>query len=165
VFSNQQWSTEQQPILFPRKSSQGQPFRRKGRKCVHRFPPFSLPSLLTCVSISDLGLRLDPFPFSFVFRAFYVRASLIVYIQCWPCGWLPVRQTEAINMSRRAVKGRAIAQAVSRRLPTAAARVRSQVMWDLWWTKWHWGTSVSPANSYSTDYSTLIFIYHPGLVQ
>jgi hypothetical protein len=28
--------------------------------------------------------------------------------------------------------GLAIAQAVSRRL---------QVMWDLWWTKWHWGRS------------------------
>jgi hypothetical protein len=32
-------------------------------------------------------------------------------------------------------------------------------MWDLWWTKWHWGrfspsTSVSPANSHSTGYST-----------
>jgi hypothetical protein len=33
-------------------------------------------------------------------------------------------------------KGRAIAQAVSRWLPTATARVRCQVMWDLWWTKW-----------------------------
>jgi hypothetical protein len=44
-----------------------------------------------------------------------------------------------------------------------------QVMWDLWWTKWHWGrfspnTSVSPANSHSTDSSTLV-IYHPGLVK
>jgi hypothetical protein len=44
-----------------------------------------------------------------------------------------------------------------------------QVMWDLWWTKWHWDTvspttSVSPANSHSTDCSTLI-TYHPGLVQ
>jgi hypothetical protein len=44
-----------------------------------------------------------------------------------------------------------------------------QVMWDLWWTKWHWGrfsqsTSVSPANSYSTDCSTLI-IYHPEQVR
>jgi hypothetical protein len=33
-------------------------------------------------------------------------------------------------------------------------------MWDLWWTKWHWGrfspsTSVCPANFYSTDCSTL----------
>jgi hypothetical protein len=42
-------------------------------------------------------------------------------------------------------------------------------MWDLWWTKWHWGRfspriSVTPANSHSTGYSTLI-IYHPGLVQ
>jgi hypothetical protein len=38
----------------------------------------------------------------------------------------------------------------------------------LWWTKWHWGrfspsTSVSPANSHSTDCSTLI-IYNLGLV-
>jgi hypothetical protein len=44
-----------------------------------------------------------------------------------------------------------------------------QVMWDLWWTKWHWGrfspgTSVSPANSHSTDYSTII-TYHLGLIQ
>jgi hypothetical protein len=37
-------------------------------------------------------------------------------------------------------KGRAMAQAVSRRPPTAEARIRSrgQSMWDLWWTKWHW---------------------------
>jgi hypothetical protein len=38
-------------------------------------------------------------------------------------------------------------------------------MWDFWWTKWHWGrfspsTSVSPANSHSTDCPTLI--YRPG---
>jgi hypothetical protein len=33
--------------------------------------------------------------------------------------------------------GRSIAQAVSRGLPTSAARVRARghVMWDLWWTK------------------------------
>jgi hypothetical protein len=32
--------------------------------------------------------------------------------------------------------GSAMAQAVSRRPPTAEARGRS--MWDLWWTKWQW---------------------------
>jgi hypothetical protein len=39
------------------------------------------------------------------------------------------------------MRGRAIAQAVSHWLPTAAARgsIPGQVMWDLWWTKWHWG--------------------------
>jgi hypothetical protein len=63
--------------------------------------------------------------------------------------------------------GRAIAQAVSRWLPTAAAW--GLVKWDLWWTKWQWGrfspsTSVSPANSHSTDSSTFI-VYHLGLVQ
>jgi hypothetical protein len=60
-------------------------------------------------------------------------------------------------------KGCAIAQAVSRRLPTAAARVRGQVMWNLWWTKWCWGrfspsTSVSPVNFHSTDCFTLIVL-------
>jgi hypothetical protein len=44
-----------------------------------------------------------------------------------------------------------------------------QVMWDLWWTKWHWGrffpsTSVSLVNPHSTNCST-ITIYHQGLVQ
>jgi hypothetical protein len=50
------------------------------------------------------------------------------------------------------------------RLPTAAVRVRDrgQVMCDLWWTKFHWckfrpSTSASPANSHSTDCSTLIW--------
>jgi hypothetical protein len=49
--------------------------------------------------------------------------------------------------------------------------IPDQVMWDLWWTKWHRGrfspsTSVSPDNSHSTDCSTLIiYHYHPGLVQ
>jgi hypothetical protein len=52
-----------------------------------------------------------------------------------------------------------------------ASRVRTQVRscGILWWTKWHWGrfspsTSVSPADSRSTDCSTFI-MYHPSLVQ
>jgi hypothetical protein len=58
-------------------------------------------------------------------------------------------------------EGRAIAQAVSRWLPTAAARVRARVcLWDLWWTKWRWGRFspsilVSPANVHSTKFSIL----------
>jgi hypothetical protein len=57
--------------------------------------------------------------------------------------------------------GRAVAQAVSRWFPTAAARVRVRAgMWDLWWTKRHWfrfcpSTSVSPAN-HSTNFSIII---------
>jgi hypothetical protein len=45
-----------------------------------------------------------------------------------------------------------------------------KVMWDLWWTKWHWRQVFfeycsSPAK-HSTDCSTLVIIhYHPGLVQ
>jgi hypothetical protein len=60
---------------------------------------------------------------------------------------------------------RAIAQAVSRWLPTAAARV----VWNLWWTKRHWG-KFSPGNSvslvkHSTDCSTLIIAHYLELVQ
>jgi hypothetical protein len=66
--------------------------------------------------------------------------------------------------TKYAHRGRAIAQAVSRRLPTAAARVRARVRsseWDLWWTKWRWGRfspspSVSPANLHSTKFSISI---------
>jgi hypothetical protein len=41
-------------------------------------------------------------------------------------------------------------------------------MWDLMWTMWRWGrvsqsTSVSAANLYSTNFSTIT--YHLGLVQ
>jgi hypothetical protein len=68
--------------------------------------------------------------------------------------------------------GRVIAEVLNRRFTTATARVRPhvKVMWDLWWTMWHWGrfspsTSVSPVNSHSTDCTTHIIIYHPGLVQ
>jgi hypothetical protein len=43
-------------------------------------------------------------------------------------------------------------------------------MWDLWWTKWRWArfspsTSVSLADLYSTNISTITIAYHPGLVQ
>jgi hypothetical protein len=58
--------------------------------------------------------------------------------------------------------GRAIAQAVSRWLPTAAAQVL--VMWDLWWTKWSWGR-FSPSTAVSPNFSTITIIYHLGLVQ
>jgi hypothetical protein len=53
-------------------------------------------------------------------------------------------------------KGRAVAQAVRRWLPTA----RTGSMWGLLWTKRHWGrfspsSSVSPANHF-TDFSIII---------
>jgi hypothetical protein len=38
-------------------------------------------------------------------------------------------------------------------------------MWDLWWTEWRWGTSVSPANLHSTNFSTITITYHAGLAQ
>jgi hypothetical protein len=55
--------------------------------------------------------------------------------------------------------GHAVAQAVSRWLPTAAGS-RPGSMWGLWWTKRHWGrfspsTSISPA-IHSTNLSIII---------
>jgi hypothetical protein len=55
-----------------------------------------------------------------------------------------------------------VAEAVSRWLPTAAARVRVRAgMWDLLWIKRHCGKfspsiSVSPANHHSTNFSVII---------
>jgi hypothetical protein len=59
----------------------------------------------------------------------------------------------------------AVFQAVSRWLPTAAVRVRVGAgMWDLWWTKRHWGrvspsTSVSPAHHHSTSFFIIIITW------
>jgi hypothetical protein len=68
-------------------------------------------------------------------------------------------------------EGRAIAQAVSRRLLTAEARVQARsghagfVMDKVGWPRFPRSTSVSPANSHSTDCFIHIIIYHPRLVQ
>jgi hypothetical protein len=66
----------------------------------------------------------------------------------------------------RREKGRVVAQAVSRWLPTAAPGFTSgQNMWGgLWWTKPHWGrfslsTSVSPINRHSTNFSIIIITH------
>jgi hypothetical protein len=73
-----------------------------------------------------------------------------------------VYEFNIVSLYRYGVEGRAIAQAVSRWLPTAAARVRVRTgMWGLWWTKRHWGrfspsTSVSPAIHRSTNFSIII---------
>jgi hypothetical protein len=49
-------------------------------------------------------------------------------------------------------------------LKLPSGRAIAQVMGDLWWTNWYWGrispsTSVSRANSHSTDCSAFIIIY------
>jgi hypothetical protein len=75
----------------------------------------------------------------------------------------------SFDQINRVPQGRAIAQAVSRWLPTAAARGSKPDlgMWDLWWDKLALGrfspsTSVSPAIVRSTNYSTITLMYHPG---
>jgi hypothetical protein len=91
-----------------------------------------------------------------------------------PCGYCD-RQGKIHKLQKEIITvalSRATAQAVSPWPPTAAARVLKPglVMWDLWWTKWRWGsfyqsTSVSPANLHSTNFSIITITYHPGLVQ
>jgi hypothetical protein len=61
--------------------------------------------------------------------------------------------------------GRALAQAVSRPASHRGGpeQITGLVMWDFWWTKWHWcrfslSSPISPADSHSSDFS--IFIYH-----
>jgi hypothetical protein len=52
----------------------------------------------------------------------------------------PVKHHGCAELSENStyLLGRAVAQAVSRRHPTAATRVLNRVvMWDLWWEKWH----------------------------
>jgi hypothetical protein len=62
-------------------------------------------------------------------------------------------------------EGRAIAQAVSRWFPPRRPGFApDQIMWDLWWTKWHWGrfspnTPVSPDNHHSTKFFILIITW------
>jgi hypothetical protein len=88
--------------------------------------------------------------------------------------WSKVTNMDSLmwSLSKSTTQGRAIAQAVSRWLPTAAVRGSNPglVTWDLWWTKWRWGrfspsTSVSSANLHSNNCSTITLIYHLGLVQ
>lgn len=79
--------------------------------------------------------------------------------------------TRISEVSYRRV-GRAVAQAVTLRLPTATARVLAwvgQVMGDLGWTVRHWGkfypsTSLS-SGTHATGCSTLITTHHRGLLQ
>jgi hypothetical protein len=58
--------------------------------------------------------------------------------------------------------GSAVAQAVRRWLPTATASIRvCTCIWELWWTKRHWGrfspsTSVSLTNHHFTNSSIII---------
>jgi hypothetical protein len=80
------------------------------------------------------------------------------------------RPIKIINMLRIA-QGRAIAQAVGRRYPTSAVRVRAQVRLcgicgglNGTGAGVFLSTSVSLANHFA-DCSTFVIIYHPGLVQ
>jgi hypothetical protein len=77
-----------------------------------------------------------------------------------------------LESCRYCAAGRAIAQAVSRRLPTAAARVRAQVRsCGICGGQSDSGTGFLQVLRFplpiliKTDCSTFIIIYHPGLVQ
>jgi hypothetical protein len=79
------------------------------------------------------------------------------------CGPVLHAEKQAHNDYFKYNSGRAIAEAVSRWLPIAAARVRfwGLVKWDLWRTKWRWSwfspnTSVSRDNLNSTKFFIII---------
>jgi hypothetical protein len=76
---------------------------------------------------------------------------------------LPGYQKPLHMMSKCCDKGRAIAQAISGRLPTAAAKVRARVNTYVICNMFSSSTSVSPAN-HSTDCSIIIIIHNPRLV-
>jgi hypothetical protein len=73
------------------------------------------------------------------------------------------------NIVKPFYSGRAIAQAVSRWFPTAAARFRAQVLscriCGGQSGRFSPSTSVSPANLYSPNCSTITLNYHQWLVQ
>jgi hypothetical protein len=73
------------------------------------------------------------------------------------------KMEEAIGRWR---KGRAIAQAVSRWLPTAAVRDSRPGLscGILWWTKWRWGYVFSEYFGFPCQIAPkIILIYHRGL--
>jgi hypothetical protein len=46
-------------------------------------------------------------------------------------------QGPIINVNIRGYDGHATAESVTCSFPLSS--IPGQVMWDLWWTKWHWG--------------------------
>jgi hypothetical protein len=80
---------------------------------------------------------------------------------------IPLRSSQNIPLTGKL--GRAIAQAVSRWLPTAAARVRARsgqvgfVVDKMALGRFSPSSSVAPANLHSTNCSTITLIYHLGL--
>jgi hypothetical protein len=72
--------------------------------------------------------------------------------------WRMLKSRRDLMLWKPGLQGGVVAQAVSGWRPGFAP---GQVMWDLWWTKWHWGrfstsTSVSSASHYSTKFFILI---------
>jgi hypothetical protein len=127
-------------------------------------PPFSLDLFSLCVQIGDI--KFTPIDKSASLQTAMTGAGSLC--ACLLRNYDTAADFRSNNLHLWRLWRRAIAQVVSRRLPSAAVRIWSQVMQDLWWTKCNWGrfspsTSVSPSNSHFTDCST--FIYHPGLVQ
>jgi hypothetical protein len=94
------------------------------------------------------------------------RDSTVKILSQW---WNYQIHTTGIKASTKF--GSAIAQEVSRWIPTAAARLPAGIKscWICGGTKWRWGrfsprTSVSPANLYSTKFFTLTITAGAGTI-
>ena len=71
-----------------------------------------------------------------------------------PCSlWCRILYVHKIS-TKSSRHRRAVSQALSRRLLTAEAPDQSQVMWNLWWTKWHW------QKGFSEDFGFPLYQYH-----
>jgi hypothetical protein len=114
------------------------------------------------------GMKLCRQSFGGVSAIRFIRAELDKYWGngFWDEKWMEISKDlvhSCVLEDLLVAFGRAIAQAVSRRLPTAAARVQTRV-WScriLWWTKVAKG-QVSPANLHSICFSTIIFTITRG---
>jgi hypothetical protein len=104
-------------------------------------------------------------PRRFIYTHFVVRLWFL--LRC--CQYLDYRATDFVHaLHKQLLNERLTDKAVSLLKwlvagfpPRRPGFASGQVMWDLWWTKWHWcrfspNTLVSSANHHSTKFSILI---------
>jgi hypothetical protein len=134
---------------------------RDCRKVVHNYIIFSKLYMVIFVLFYIVQPSQSSLTIQVVHRYANRLKSQRIKFLLWPFTFpADALSSDIIKCYLKLSRGRLIAQAVSRRLPTAAARVWPQVTLCGIFGKQN-GTSVSPANSHSTDCS----ICRPGLVQ
>jgi hypothetical protein len=113
---------------------------------------------------SRLHIPVNTFQNTFILRVLQFHLYLELWNGLERSAWLKENRSKPFKRPCHRSGGYSLASHVG-----GPGSILGQVMWDLWWTKWHWGRfspsiSLPPANSSSTDCSTVI-IYHLVLVQ